>query len=401
MSKRFILCIPLFCSGILFAQNDLKLWYDKPARNWNEALPIGNGRLGAMIFGNAENELLQLNESSLWSGGPVNTNPNPMAPNYLNEIRKALREEKYQEADELAKKLHGLFTESYEPLGDLTLNYTLGGTPASYYRDLNISTAIATARFEVNGVTFTREMFASAPDEVIVIKLTASQSHALNFVVGASSSLYYRSELIGENEIALHGKAPSHTDPSYMQTMEQPVVYNDPTGCRGMRFELRVKIRNTDGTVSKTQSGLEVKDASEVIIYVGAATSFNGFDKCPDKDGKDEKKIVEKHLVSLGNKNYDQLKADHTADYKKYFNRVSLAINGNPKKDLPTDKRLEAYTKGENDVALEAMYFQFWTLFAESHPLVLREYLRIFREFGIITYVHRGVVITRQTSTRK
>lgn len=359
MTIRFLFFISLFYSTSLLAQADLKLWYDKPARNWNEALPIGNGRLGAMIFGNAENELLQLNESSLWSGGPVNTNPNPMAPTYLNDIRKALREENYKEADELAKKLHGLFTESYEPLGDLTLKYTLGGAPTYYYRDLNISTAIATTRFEVNGVTFTREMFASAPDEVIVIKLTASQPNALNFVVGATSPLYYKGELIGENEIALHGKAPSHTDPSYMQTMEQPVIYNDPTGCRGMRFELRVKIKNTDGTVIKNESTLEVKGASEVVIYVDAATSFNGFDKCPDKDGKDEKKIVEERLANSSNKNYDQLKTNHAADYKKYFNRVALTINGDPTNDLPTDKRLDAYTKGGIDVALEIMYFQF------------------------------------------
>ena len=359
MLKRILIFVLSFSTTCLFAQNELKLWYDKPARNWNEALPIGNGRLGAMIFGNIENELIQLNESSLWSGGPVNTNPNPTAPQFLDDIRKALKEENYELADGLAKKLHGLFTESYEPLGDLVLKYNLNGTPTSYYRDLNISSAVATTRFEVNGITYTREMFASAPDNVIVVRLTSSQPKALHFIISASSPLYYSTELINDTEIALHGKAPSHTDPSYMQTMEQPVVYNDPTGCRGMRFELRLRIKNTDGMVSKAESGLEVKDASEVIIILAAATSFNGFDKCPDKDGKDEKKITEQHLANSWNKNYNQLKADHTADYKKYFDRVALSINGNPKKELPTDKRLEAYTKGESDVGLETMYFQF------------------------------------------
>jgi len=359
MSRGLFLFILLLSASRLLAQNDLKLWYDKPARNWNEALPIGNGRLGAMIFGNAESELLQLNESSLWSGGPANTNPNPLAPTYLDDVRKALKNEDYKLADELAKKLHGLFTESYEPLGDLALKYTFNGTPGSYYRDLNISSAVATTRFEVNGVTYTREMFASAPDNVIVLRLTASKPKALNFFISASSPLYHTSEIIHDNEIALHGKAPSHTDPSYMQTMEQPVVYNDPTGCRGMRFELRIRIKNTDGTVSKAESGLEVKDASDVLIYVAAATSFNGFDKCPDKDGMDEKKIVEQHLAGSWGKDYNQLKADHLADFKKYFDRVKLSINGNPKKELPTDKRLEAYTKGESDVELETMYFQF------------------------------------------
>ena len=359
MLKRLILCIPLFYSTCLLAQDDLKLWYDKPARNWNEALPIGNGRLGAMIFGNSENELIQLNESSLWSGGPVNTNPNPMAPKHLDAIRKALRDEDYKLADELAKKLHGLFTESYEPLGDLSLRYNLNGTPTSYYRDLNISSAVATTHFNVNGVTYTREMFASAPDNVIVMRLTSSQPKALNFFIDASSPLYYSTEVVNENEIALHGKAPSHTDPSYMQTMEQSVIYNDPTSCRGMRFELRIRVKNTDGTINKSESGLEVKDASEVIIHLAAATSFNGFDKCPDKDGIDEKKIAAEHLTNSWSKTYDQLKSEHFKDYKKYFDRVGLSINGNPKKDLPTDKRLEAYTKGEIDVGLETIYFQF------------------------------------------
>lgn len=357
LTRIFLLLI--FNTTCLFAQSDLKLWYDKPARNWNEALPIGSGRLGAMIFGNPESELIQLNESSLWSGGPVNRNPNPMAPTYLDDIRNALKNEDYKLADELAKKLHGLFTESYEPLGDLTLKYSFTGTPGSYYRDLNISSALATTRFDVNGVTYTREMFASSPDNVIVIRLSASQPKALNFLIGASSPLYHTTELINDNEIALHGKAPSHTDPSYMQTMEVPVVYNDPTGCRGMRFELRIRIKNTDGTITKAESGLEVKDASDVTIYLAAATSFNGFDKCPDKDGKDEKKIAEQHLAAAWNKDYNQLKTDHIADYKKYFDRVKLTLNGNPKKDLPTDKRLEAYTKGETDVELETMYFQF------------------------------------------
>jgi alpha-L-fucosidase 2 len=359
MSKRLLICIPLLYASCLLAQNDLKLWYDKPARNWNEALPIGSGRLGAMIFGNVDKELIQLNESSLWSGGPININPNPMAPQHLKEVRQALKDENYKLADELAKKLHGLFTESYEPLGDLELKYNLGGTPTTYYRDLNISSAIATTRFEVNGVTYTREMFASAPDEVIVIRLTSSQPKTLNFLVNASSPLYYTTELLTGNEIGLHGKAPSHTDPSYMQTMEQPVIYNDPMGCRGMRFELRVRIINMDGTVTASGTGLEVKDASQVTIYLAAATSFNGFDKCPDKDGKDEKKIAAKHINDVANKDYEKIKGDHIADYKKYFDRVTLSINGDPKKELTTDKRLEAYTKGESDAGLETLYFQF------------------------------------------
>jgi alpha-L-fucosidase 2 len=396
MTKK-LLFVLLFYGPALLAQDNLTLWYDLPARNWNEALPIGNGRLGAMVFGNVQNELLQLNESSLWSGGPVNTNPNPLAPTYLQPIRKALEEENYELADELAKKLHGLFTESYEPLGDLHLKQNIDGNPSDYYRSLDLASATTTTRFTVNGITYAREMFASAPDQVIVIRLTASRPKALNFTIGASSPLYYSSEVIGENEIALNGKAPSHTDPSYMQTMEQPVVYNDPTGCRGMRFELRIKLKNIDGKVGTNDSGLEVSDATEVVIYLSAATSFNGFDKCPDKDGKDEKKIAQEYLSNAWSKSYADIKARHIADYKRYFDRVSLSINGNPKKDSPTNQRLDQYSKGNIDVGLETLYFQFgrYLLISSSRS----PGIPTSRVYGTIMYGHHGAVTIPPTST--
>lgn len=354
------------------AQSDLKLWYKRPAHNWNEALPIGNGRLGAMIFGDVKKELIQLNEATLWSGGPANLNPNPFAPQYLPEIRKALFAGKYKEAEELTQKLQGLFTESYEPLGDLMLNYTVDGEPTEYYRDLNISTAIATTRFKINGVLYTREQFVSAPQQVIVIRLTASQKGALNFTAQTSSPLYSKNSIISKNEIAMKGNAPSHVDPSYVQTMEQPVIYNDPSSCKGMRYELRVSIKNTDGEVISTDSGLKVNGATEVLMLLSAATSYNGFDKCPVSNGKDEAKLAAQYLKEAETKNFDQLKKDHLADYQQYYNRVSLTLNNNAqtKTDLPTDERLKQYTAGQADAGLEALYFQFgrYLLISSSRP---------------------------------
>lgn len=370
-SLKNFLFVLVFCSATnVFAQSDLKLWYTKPARNWNEALPIGNGRLGAMIFGGAKEELIQLNEATLWSGGPVNTNPNPFAAQYLPEIRKALFNEEYETAEELTKKMQGLFTESYEPLGDLTLHYTLNGEPTDYYRDLDISSAIATTRFKINGIEFIREQFVSTPDQVMVIRITSSQKGALNFTVGTSSPLYFKNKSISNSEIAMKGKAPSHTDPSYLQTMEQPVVYNDPANCSGMRFELRVRAKNADGTVTSSESGLEIKDATEVVLFLSAATSYNGFDKCPVSDGNDESKLAEQYLNNAGSQSFDQLKKNHILDYQQFYNRVNLSLNGNPKIDLPTDERLLRYTKGEADTGLEALYFQFgrYLLISASRP---------------------------------
>src|SRR6478736_1790180 len=223
--------LSLFLSFISQSQ-DLKLWYKQPARNWNEALPIGNGRLGAMVFGGTSEELIQLNEETLWSGGPTNSNANPNAPQYLPKIRQALADENYQLAEELAKKLQGLFTESYEPLGDLVIKHNFQGEAVDYYRDLDLSTATTTTRFKVNGVEYTREQFISAPDQMLVIRISSSQKGALNFTASATSPLYFKNEVIAQNEIAIRGIAPSHTDPSYMNTMEQPVIYNDPSNCK-------------------------------------------------------------------------------------------------------------------------------------------------------------------------
>ena len=182
MKQNAWLFLALLGSTSLFAQSNLKLWYTQPATVWTEALPVGNGRIGAMVFGKVDEELIQLNESTLWSGGPVTGNVNPEAPTYLPKIRQALAEENYKQATELAKHMQGLFTQSYLPLGDLLLKQDLnGGTPSDYYRDLDLQKAVATTRFTVNGTVYSREMFSSAPDQLMVIRLTASKPGQLSF----------------------------------------------------------------------------------------------------------------------------------------------------------------------------------------------------------------------------
>jgi alpha-L-fucosidase 2 len=353
------------------AQSDLKLWYQQPARNWNEALPVGNGRLGAMVFGGVEEELLQLNEETLWSGGPVNTNPNPFAPDLLPQIRKALFEEDYKTAEDLTKKMQGLFTESYEPLGDVRIKYDFpqGSKPESYARDLNISDAIATTQFTINGITYKREVLVSAPDQVIIIRLTSTRKAALNFTVTASSPLNYTGSWKGNDEIVVSGKAPAHNDPSYLPGGQIPVVYNDPTSCRGMRFIFSIKAKLGDGTTMADEQGLHVSGASDITLFISAATSFNGFDKCPDKDGKDEKKTASQYLNSAFSKSYDAIKKAHIEDYQKYFNRVSLTLPVS-KANVPTDERLKYYTEGAKDNGLEVLYFQYgrYLLISSSRP---------------------------------
>ena len=369
MKQRFLCVLLLTAESLaLTAQSDLKLWYDKPAANWNEALPIGNGRIGAMIFGDPHEEVIQLNEATLWSGGPANTNANPLASKFLLGIRSELIQGHYKEAGELAKRMHGPFTESFEPLGDILIKQDYGGAEREYYRDVDISRAIATTRFKSGDVEFTREHFVSFPKQVMVLKLSASRAGALNFTISTISPLFSTSEVLA-SELVLRGRAPSHTDPSYMQTMQLPVIYNDPARCKGMRFQLRIKLQATDGKVEKTADGLHISQGSNAWFLISAATSFNGFDKCPDKEGADEQQLALNYLATASTTDFNQLKKEHIDDYQKYFNRVSLDV-GADASSRPTDERLLTYTKGGRDAGLESLYFQFgrYLLISSSRP---------------------------------
>lgn len=368
------LCI-LLCNQ-LFAQQELKLWYQQPAKVWTEALPVGNGRLGAMIFGNPEEELIQLNESSLWSGGPVRTNQNPASASWLPKIREALlQDEDYEKANELTKKMQGFFTESYMPMADLMIKQKFkASSPSSYYRDLDISKAVSTTKFIIDGTAFTREVFASAPDQVIVIRLTANKPKQLNFVASAKSVLHYQNLAITNDELIVNGKAPAHVDPNYhTRAGQDPVTYEDVSGCNGMRFQLRIKAVAKDGTIQTDTSGIRVSNATEVILYLSAATSFNGFDKCPDKDGKDENKLAQQYLAKAVKKPYQLLLKNHFADYHSYFNRVSFSLKDTAKSSgagLPSDKRLIAHSRDGYDPGLEALYFHYarYLLISCSRP---------------------------------
>jgi alpha-L-fucosidase 2 len=369
--KKFFALLLLSTPMLGFAQQPLKLWYNQPAKRWTQALPVGNGRLGAMIFGRAEDELIQLNESSLWSGGPVKkTVMNPESASYLPKVREAIFAGDYQKAQELSKKMQGHYSEGYLPLGDLALKQKFGaGTISNYYRDLNISDAIATTRFTLNGVTYTRQVFSSAPGQAIVIRLTASKPNQLSLKVLASTPLKNKKTLVGINTMLVRGSAPTHVIPSYLGPKPNAIQYED-TLTKGMRYAWFTKVLNRGGSISADTSGISVKNANEITILVSAATSFNGFDKNPATEGKDEYAIGKRYLDAVTAKPYAALLAAHLADYRRYFNRVSLTLNNGDTVKLPTDERLLAYTKGAADVGLENLYFQFgrYLLISSSRP---------------------------------
>src|SRR4030095_10064042 len=358
--RKFYLILFLLVSGFVKAQQSLILWYNRPAAVWTEALPIGNVRCGAMIFGGVDEELIQFNDATLWSGGPVKQNVNPQSPQYLPKVRDALFKGEYDSANVFVKKMQGLYSESFMPLGDLVIRQNFAGAqPSAYYRDLNIEDASSVTRFTIDGIEYKREIFASAPDQVIVVRLTANKPKQLNIIVSAKSKLRILVDTGNEGDLIISGKAPAHVDPSYFNDNKEPVIYEDVEHCRGMRFALMVKAISKDGNIKTEYGAIQVNNASEVILYVSAATSFNGFDKCPDKEGKDEKAIAERHLNKAVKKSYTQLLSAHRADFHKYFKRVSLQLNGDKesKSNLPTDERMDLYSKGGEDPGLETLYF--------------------------------------------
>lgn len=362
-----LLCFLILAHSSFGQQKKLVLWYDQPAKNWNEALPVGNGSLGAMIFGRVSDELIQLNEETLWTGGPVNPDPNPDAPKYLQPVRSALFKDSIGQAVKLLRKMQGPNTEMYQPLGNIILKQPLNGEVSNYYRDLNISNATATTRFTVNGVEYSREMFSSAPDQVIIIRLKASVSKALNFSVGVDHELQFSRMITPDNELVLKGKARITNDE---RRNPKPFIYEDSLHQDGMRFQFRIKAVTKDGIVSHNDSMLTISGATEVLLYVSAATSYNGFDKSPDKDGKDEERIARDFLNASLKKSYQQLLNAHVKDYQKYFNRVVLSLTDNPADHQPTDKRLADYRITGNDPGLEELYFQFgrYLLISSSRP---------------------------------
>ena len=278
-------------------QAALTLHYHKPANEWTEALPIGNGRLGAMIFGGVHEDLIQLNEASLWSGGPVDDNVNPKAHEFLAPARAALRRGEYGRAADLVRHMQGPYTQSYLPLGDLVIQQDTGGGNSTHYkRDLELRSGLASASFSVDGVRYRREVFASAPADVIVMRLSADTPRKISLTVAVRSQL--RARTVGTSDmLSLQGRAPSQVDPDYFNANNEPVVYDPDDTCKGMRFELSVKPLVKGGTVRITDTQIAINNANEVVLLLSATTSFNGFDRCPFSEGKNEHQANLEHLA--------------------------------------------------------------------------------------------------------
>jgi alpha-L-fucosidase 2 len=333
------------------------LWFRKPAEQWTDALPVGNGRLGAMVFGGLKAERLQLNQDTLWSGHPREWN-NPEAKTHLAEVRRlVLEEENYTAADALCKKMQGPYAQAYEPLGNLHIAVEGVAEAANYRRDLDLDTGIARVTYGAHS----REVFSSAPDQALAVRLSGG-----DFVISLDSLLQAGSEASSDGTLRLTGKAPANSEPNYVRSA-RPIVYDEAEG-KGMRFEARVKVVAEGGSVLAEGNTLRVKGARAATVLLVAATGYRGFDREPDLSAAAIAEMCRKQLDAAAKLSWTQLRARHVADHRKLFRRTALRLQ-TPVSPLPTDERLHAF-QDQRDEGLPALYFHYgrYLLIASSRP---------------------------------
>ena len=345
---------------------DMTLWYRHPASVWTEALPIGNGRLGAMVFGGLKVERIQLNEETLWTGGPYTPRLLRKGAQALPEIRKLIFERKYREAQRIfykAMETEPHWHQKYQPLGDLwiylhpKINFTDHGFELkNYRRELNLDTGIVRISYRVGQTNFVREIFASPVDQVIVIRLEADKPHQISFSAYLkgkknlrwSDDSYFMTEGVQPDELLLRGRNAS---------------YN---GVKGqVEYQARIKVIPEEGKVIVEKDYLKVEKASAITIFIAAATSYVNY---KDVSANPEER-VKKHLSNILVKSYSQIKEDHINEHRRLFRRVKLKLPTNEVSSLPTDERLRRFPES-GDQQLIALYFQFgrYLMISSSRP---------------------------------
>lgn len=333
----------------------MKIQFSSPATYWVEALPVGNGRLGAMIFGGIEKERIALNEDTLWSGYPTDWD-NQEAKEALPTVRELIRQQKYREADQLCKQMMGPYTQSYLPFGDLHILMDHGQLSGSHYsRKLELSSGIATVSYTIGGVQYTREIFASHPDQVIVVRLSASKEGSLSFRARLDSPLRNATKVDGEH-FTISGTAPDYVAPNY-HDVEDPVRYSDPASSSSLKYHGRLAAAQKGGAFEADVDGLHIIGATEAILYFSAATTFDSGIGAISAS-RNPAKLTAEALVALRGKNYVEIRNSHLEDFCNLFNRVELHLGESlAPDDLPINRRIAEY--GSSDPGLVELLFHY------------------------------------------
>jgi alpha-L-fucosidase 2 len=371
--------------------SDLKLWYSSPAGQWVDALPVGNGRVGAMVYGggainpvNAKDpaadhergpvptdpakETLQLNEDTLWSGLPVDGNKLD-AKDYLPAVRRAVLEQKdYHLADQICTKMQGLFAEAYQPIGNLHVDCAHSGDVTGYRRELDLASATVATRYKVGDVAYERSVFSSAPDQVIVLRISTSKPGQLNAAIWMDGALVKSVKTVGPNRLLLTGKAAKHVAGAGHPDSEIPVVHSEAPG-EGMYYAALLEAKVEGGRITPREDRLHIEGATVCTLLLTAATGYRGFEQKPDMPQDEVNQSASRQLDAAVTRSYSELRERHLADYRKLFDRVTLSLGSNAVASRPTDERLKNFA-AEPDPSLLALYFQYgrYLLISSSWP---------------------------------
>lgn len=352
----FIILLLALSVTLSTARNVLK--YDRPAHFFEESIVIGNGNIGAIIYGNPVDERISLNDITLWTGEPDKNEKIPGAAKALEDIRKALDREDYRAADSLHYILQGHYSENYQPLGSLLITYKHHDNYSGYSRSLDIDRAIASVGYKNGGYDFTTEYFASAPDSLIVVKLSTNNPQGINAQLKLESQLPHTVKATGKNMVS-EGYAAYKSYPVYTGYKNKHLY--DPE--RGMRFMTIVNVDNKGGKVTTGEDGtIVLENVKEAVLRISNVTSFNGFNRDPAKEGRNYKQLVNNRIENALKLSYKQLLNRHLKDYRNLFGRVEIDFGKTSEEIsmLPTDVQLKLYTdSAQVNPDLEELYFQY------------------------------------------
>lgn len=334
------------------------LWYRQPARDWNEALPFGNGRLGGMVYGGVSREWIQLNEDSLWSGTTIDFYK-PNGPEIIEQAREMIFDGKYAAAEKLIK---GKFlsprfpsgTHTYQMLGDLELSFPTAEKVTNYRRDLDLDQAVARVRYEVDGVGYLREIFSSPVDQAIVVRISCDQPRKLDFDAAIHRKFHSTVEAQGNDGLLMSGKVRS------INTRKRD-IQNFPSHAEGVEYAAHMKVIPQGGSVSVASGKVKVTGADSALILITAATDFRG---------EDPLALSREQLEAAAAKSYSKLVEDHLAEHRRLYRRVNLQLGGDGAAKRPTDERLEAVQAGATDLQLITTYFNYgrYLMISSSRP---------------------------------
>ena len=335
------------------------LWYREKARTWNEALPLGNGRIGAMAFGGAVCERVGLNEDTLWSGRPSYCQT-PGAREAYEEAQRLALERKYPEAQRvLEERFTGLWSQVYLPLGDLLLTMRHGESVSDYRRELALDEGVHQVSYRAGGVSYRRELFVSSPDQVLVMRLTADRPGCVSFEMSLSPALR-AAVRSGEDYQSIEGNCPTYVwGYAVDRDFEKSLKYGKNDAERGIGYLAMARVLCQGGKVTQRGGRIEVEGADSATILLAVRTSFNGWNKHPVLEGKEYIQPCLKDLEAAAQRSYEELRERHVQDHRALYDRVSLDLGGGDEKLLPTDERLYRHEDGKEDLALYALLFNY------------------------------------------